>query len=258
MENGENKSLDILGVKPVADSMKICTQAAIDGASAFLGRICLPAAEEFGLLLQDKVRNWRQNNSVKMIHDAEIKFNKFNGNIEKHAHPRLVSKIIEQGSWVDEDMVQAMWAGLLASSCTEDGKDESNLIFTSILGQITSLQGRVVNYSCENAKIYITQAGWIAAEEMLVVDLKVLEKITECSDFHRLDRELDHLRSLELIQGGFDPNSTNADITPSALALQLYVRSQGYIGSPIDYFGLEKKNDLDATQQEGQPEGEVQ
>ncbi len=241
MENSENKSLDILGVRPVADSMKICTQAAIDGASAFLGRICLPAAEEFGLLLQDKVRNWRQNNTVKMIQEAEIKFNKFNRNIDKHAHPRLVSKIIEQGSWVDEDIVQGMWAGLLASSCTEDGQDESNLIFTSILERITSLQARVINYSCENAKIYITRAGWISAKEILSVELKVLEEITECSDFHRLDRELDHLRALELIHVGFRPHSTNADITPSALALQLYVRSQGYIGSPIDYFGLEKK-----------------
>ncbi len=241
MENVENKSLDILGVKPVADSMKIGTQAAIDGASAFLGRICLPAAEEFGLLLRDKVRNWRQNNTVKMIQEAETKFNKFNGDIEKHAHPRLVSKIIEQGSWVDDDLVQGMWAGLLASSCTEDGQDESNLIFTSILGQITSLQARVINYSCENAKIHITPAGWISANEVLSIKLEVLEGITECSDFHRLDRELDHLRALALIHLGFDTHSTSADITPSALALQLYVRSQGYIGSPIDYFDLEKK-----------------
>lgn len=221
--------------------MKICTQGAIDGASAFLGRICLPAAEEFGLLLQDKVSNWRQTNTVKMLQKAEKRFNKFDGNTGKRAHPRLVSKIIEQASWVDEDLVQSMWGGLLASSCTDDGEDESNLIFTSILGQITSLQARVINYSCGNAKIHITRAGWISAEEMLLVELKVIEEITECSDFHRLDRELDHLRALQLINGGFDPHSTNADITPSALALQLYVRSQGYLGSPIEYFGLEKK-----------------
>jgi len=81
-----------------------------------------------------------------MIREAEIKFNKYNRDINKHAHPRLVSKIIEQGSWVDEDIVQGMWAGLMASSCTEDGQDESNFIFISILGQITSLQARVIKY----------------------------------------------------------------------------------------------------------------
>ena len=51
---------------------------------------------------------------------------------------------------------------------------------------------------------------------------------------------MDHLRGQELIIGGFNANSNseNANITPTALALQLYVRCQGYIGSPCDYFGL--------------------
>jgi hypothetical protein len=39
--------------------------------------------------------------------------------------------------------------------------------------------------------------------------------------------------------GGFSQDSTDADITPSGLALQMYVRSQGYIGTPNDYFGIE-------------------
>ena len=42
----DDKSLDILGIKPVADSVNRLTRAAVDGASAFLSRICLPAAEE--------------------------------------------------------------------------------------------------------------------------------------------------------------------------------------------------------------------
>jgi hypothetical protein len=128
MENGKNKSLDIFGIKPIADSTKACTQAAIDGASAFLGRICLPATEEFGLLLQDKVKYWRQNNTIKMLQMAEAKLNKSDGDVKKHAHPRLVSNIIQQGSWVDEDIVQGMWAGVLASSCTDEGQEEAELL----------------------------------------------------------------------------------------------------------------------------------
>lgn len=46
----DNKSLDVLGVKPIADSVNTVTKGTVDGASAFLSRICLPAAEEFGLL----------------------------------------------------------------------------------------------------------------------------------------------------------------------------------------------------------------
>ncbi|WP_236445532.1 hypothetical protein, partial [Pseudomonas syringae] len=68
----------------------------------------------------------------------------------------------------------------------------------------------------------------------------------------QLDRELDHLRHLGVIESGFDINTTVADITPTALGLQLYVRSQGYIGSPIAYFELrgpvEMKTPLDVRQ----------
>ncbi len=46
---------------------------------------------------------------------------------------------------------------------------------------------------------------------------------------------------LELIHVGFYQHSTNADITPTALSLQLNLRSQGYIGFPIDYFGFENE-----------------
>lgn len=240
-KENSNKSIDILGIKPVGDSIKSVTKATIDGAAAFLSRICLPAAEEFGLLLQDKVKNWRQNNIIRMLLKSEEKFNKFNKHQGGHAHPRLVSQIIEHGSWVDDQGVQELWAGLLSSSCSEDGLDESNLIFISILAQLTSLQARIINFACENAKKSITKAGWITTNAELSIELKGLEKITLCSDFHRLDRELDHLRSLELVHEGFYPDSTKAGITPTALALQLYVRCQGFIGSPIEYYGLQKK-----------------
>jgi hypothetical protein len=64
MAEDESKSLDILGLKPYGDSVKVVTQAAVDGAAAYLGKICLPAAEEFGLLLKDKVSRWRAANAV--------------------------------------------------------------------------------------------------------------------------------------------------------------------------------------------------
>jgi hypothetical protein len=67
MTENESKSLDVLGVRPVEEAISHATKAAIDGASAFLARICLPAAEEFGLLLQDKVRAWRVRNAVLVV-----------------------------------------------------------------------------------------------------------------------------------------------------------------------------------------------
>ena len=243
MDEKESKSLDIFGLKPVSDSIKTVTQAMIEAASAFLSRICLPAAEEFGLLLRDKVHHWRETNKVKILQKAEEKLNKFSSKEDKHAHPRLIAEILNKGSWVANAEIQDMWAGLLASACTNDGSDESNLIFINILAQLTSLQANILNYGCENAKKELAKAGWITSGDQLMVSLGELQTITGCSDFHRLDRELDQLRNFGLIgyglgSGGFGPDSTDADISPTGLALQMYVRCKGFIGDPIEFFGL--------------------
>jgi len=135
-EEHESRSLDLLGVKPIADSVNRLTRAAIEGASAFLGRICLPAAEELGLLFRDKVANWRARNAVLVVEAAREKLEQQRPTSDKvQAHPRILGSIIDNCSWTDDAELQDLWAGLLASSCTSDGKDESNLIFTNLLGQ---------------------------------------------------------------------------------------------------------------------------
>jgi hypothetical protein len=237
MTDENSKSLDILGAKPITDSIYTVTKAVVDGASAFLSRICLPAAEEFGLLLRDIVSHWRAKNAVSIVQKAERKLIKSNLDSEVYAHPRLVASIIENGSWIDMEFVQDMWAGLLSSSCTKDGKDESNIIFINLLNQITSSEAKIFNTCCEKAKKYRSQGGWIFAQEF-ILELSELQAITAINDVHRLDGELDHLRALELIHGGFDPNTTNAPIKPTPLGLHMYVRCQGFNGSPVEFFGL--------------------
>jgi hypothetical protein len=248
MDEKDSKSLDLFGIKPIADTIRTVTDAMVEGASAFLSRICLPAAEEFGLLLRDRVHYWREKNKVNMLQKAEEILNKFSSGKDKHAHPRLVAEILNKGSWEANEEVQDMWAGLLASACTTDGSDESNLVFINILAQLTSLQAKILNYGCENAKKKLTEAGWITSGDMLTVCLAEIQTITGCNDFHRLDRELDQLRNLGLIgyglaAGGFDQHSTDADITPTGLALQMYVRCKGFIGNPSEFFNLERTED---------------
>ena len=151
----------------------------------------------------------------------------------------MLSSIIEHVSWTDDEDIQEMWSGLLTSSCTKDGKDDSNLIFINTLSQLTNLQVKILNFACNNAKKYASIAGWIGAEE-LTLTIEKLQEVSQIEDFHRLDRELDHLRALDLLDdGGFDPNSTDAIITPTPLALHLFVRCQGSFEDPIKYFGDE-------------------
>ena len=147
----EDKSIDLLGVKPIARSVEKVTEGAVDGASAFLSRICLPAAEEFGILLRDKVSNWRAKNAIKIIEKSQLLLNEKLSKVVLQAHPRIIYGALESGSWAEDDYMQNLWAGLLASSCTEDGKDESNLIFINILAQLTSGQVALVKYACDHA-----------------------------------------------------------------------------------------------------------
>ena len=233
--SNDNKSIDVLGVKPIADSVNKITDGTVNGASAFLSRICLPAAEEFGLLLKDKVSSWRSKNAVEIANKAQALLDDQINKTILHAHPRIVYAAIENGSWAEDDFMQKLWAGLLASSCTETGKDESNLILVNLLSQLTTSQALLVSHICQSCKTYQTQAGWIASQPFHM-ELEELVAVMKTSDIYQIDRELDHLRGMELISTGFTPEQTKADVTPHALCLNLYVRSQGYIGNPSDYF----------------------
>src|SRR5262245_44901711 len=100
----DDHSLDVLGTKPLAEA----TQSALDGVGTFLGRICMPAAEEFGLLLRDKVSRWRANNASRVAKAAEALIESRPDGDKLQAHPRIVWSIVEHSSWTDEDVIQSM------------------------------------------------------------------------------------------------------------------------------------------------------
>ena len=240
MPENESRSLDVLGIKPVADAFSHITKATVDGAFAFLSRICLPAAEEFGLLVQDRVRAWRATNAVRVVAAAQAHSEKYFPNQESQAHPRLVAAVLDHGSWSDDEMLQDLWGGLLASSSSKDGRDDSNLIFVNLLSQLTALQVSVLAYGCQECEKMVTQSGLIMPPQGPYIDFSMLQSIAGTEDIHRIDRELDHLRGLGLIHGGIDIDSEPlaVDITPTALALNLYVRCHGFHGSPVEFFCL--------------------
>lgn len=246
MNDPETPTKDLLGLGPYGETLKVLAE----GAVTFLSRICGPAADEFGLILRDKVHLWRLKNTVRIILKAEDLLHAAAEGENRMAHPRIVWGIIEEGSWTDSASVQELWAGLLASSCTPDGTDESNLLFVNLLAQLSSSQVRILQYACQNATKEVTDAGWIHAQ-LVNCTLHKLQDLSGVSDPHRLDREMDHLASLGLLSGGggfdaYDKNAT-AYITPSPLALHLYVRCTGSLDDPVTFFGLMR----------GQPNGDA-
>jgi hypothetical protein len=251
MNDDNSNSLDIFGIKAygetantlakgVVTNTTLVTESAIKSAVAFLNLICRPAAGEFGLLLKDKVKMWRANNAVAIVQKAEKTLGEASS--KRQVHPKLAFAVIEKGSWEDNDTVQTMWAGLLASSCTNDGRDNSNLIFINLLENMTSGEAALLSYLIENAHKNFTVNGVLYRGRR--IDPIEYRTITGKDDPNAVGFELDHLASLGIItkDAVLATDKLVAFVTPTPLGMHLYVRCQGFTGSPEEYF---RQNPLD-------------
>ena len=141
-----DKSLDILGVKPVAKAIEHASVKTIDGISAFFGAICMPAAAEFGLLLKDRVAKFRQDNLQKIAEKTKAKIEHLKVEPTGDCNPRLIQEAIEQGSWSDDSCIQDMWAGLIAAAADTAPAADDSLIYTETLRRLTPFQARLLNH----------------------------------------------------------------------------------------------------------------
>lgn len=235
METTETQ--DLLSQK----SMERTLDKTVDGLGSFLGKICMPVADELGLYFQDKVRFWRYNNINEVLKRAEERLNESGGIKGRSVHPLLAWKILENGSFADTEYLQDYWAGLLASSCT-DGQDDSNRMFVDILSQLTTLQVKVIEFSCLNSEKEHTRQGFLISKNLIRYRNEVQE-ICGTNDIHRIDRELDKLSSMGLISGagqygGFDPDADIAHLKPTPLCLHLYAKCKGCQGSLEEFYGV--------------------
>jgi len=244
MSEDKEKGIDILNLDAIGKPLDTATKSVFEGAGVFLSKICLPAAEEFGLLLKDKVSIWRAKNMAEVVNKAAKKMNQDTENNKKHGHPRLVCSALNNSSWIDVEEVQDMWAGLLTSSCTYDGKDDSNLIFINILAQMTSPEVKILNFVCKKAKMEADSLGLVTANSFRTTKDE-LSAVSEINDVYRIDRELDHLNALDLIEGyfGLGPDDEEIDdsdayLEPTPLGINMYVRSQGSLLPPVKFFNI--------------------
>ncbi len=259
-EDSPDKSVSLINLGSLTKPIDTLTKGLVDGAGAFLSRISLPAAEEFGLALRDKVSSWRTLNAAKIALKAERIMNEQGDVEQKHAHPRLVWATLENGSWTADEELQDMWAGLLASSCTEGGNDESNLIFVNLLSQLTTSEAKLLTYLCQQAQKVTNPIGVVGAYTVEISKERLMD-VTGVNDRHQINRELAHLNALELIHGQFGsepeteeteayshldllnqwvhtPDFDVANIYPTHLGISLYVRCEGSLLPPAEYFQL--------------------
>lgn len=250
--------LDVAGAEALSKAVAKASDATVDGASAFLSRICLPGAEEFGYLLRDRISGWRQRNGLKIAAKAERLAAKLGAMGDLSVHPRLACMAIDDGSWAETDEVQDMWAGLLIASHSNNGESDANLVFLNLLKQLTKQQARLFNHFCSTCGKIRSPVGFVHARPLTMTVADLLG-VAGTENPHEIDVNLDYLRELGLLNpnGGFNAAALEliADVTPSAFGLSFYARCQGFVGDASSYY-VDAVNITTAMQMD-QREGEA-
>ena len=200
------------------------------GSISFLRQLCPSAAEEIRQLLREGLGNRRDASAVEIAGKAERLLASRSGAGTLLAHPQLLLRILEDGSWSEEDWVRQLWARLLVASCTVDGQDDSNLVFVDLLSRLSPVQFRILTAACTRST-KSTSGPVVTLSRPYVCKAEELVAITNKQNLLSIDRDIAYLSELELIAKSVRTSSLmaneNVDITPTNLGLKLYARCTG-------------------------------
>ena len=112
-------------------------------AKGLLEKLCGPAVEEIGLLLQDRVRVYRLKNQLRMLGKVQAMLK--DGD-EIHAVPlRTLLPLLEGASLEDNDELSNKWAGLLASAASSGDMSLTHPGFPRILSEMSPQEALILD-----------------------------------------------------------------------------------------------------------------
>lgn len=151
-DNSIDVTVDLLGTKALAVAAEHASKSVVDGVGKFLSAICMPAAEEIGLVLRDQVARLRRKNLEAIVEKTEAKLAAQGETPTGSCSPLLIRNVIEEASWVDDDCIQDMWAGLLATASVSEADD--SVLYTDVLKRLSPFQARVINLVYGDPRAY--------------------------------------------------------------------------------------------------------
>lgn len=198
----------------------------------FLQRICPLASEEIRHAFIDRLSNKRVSSAVEIALQAEHVLEPHGRSSKVLAHSDVLMKIVESGSWIEDNWIRRMWAGLLVSSCDADGQDTSNLPFIDLLARLTPIHLRILSFVCQK---YEEAAAAEASPGRLDVYCTA-EELTIAADSHsfaRIQQTVGQLSGFGLLVESARPSyfsvtdKEKTRTTPTAMGLKMYVRCHG-------------------------------
>ncbi len=229
----------------------ILSEFRLSRALAFLCRICPSATQELKLLFREGLGNLRAGHAISIAHRAEIMLAAEPDFDRKRAPESVTLRVVKEGSWADDPATQNLWAGILVTACTLMGDDESNLPSIDLLAEMATVDTRLYVEACSKApKVFATNGAVSARALMRTADEMI--QLTGTKDLSKIDRNILQLSILGLLEprekAKYFSFAQTANLTPTALGLELYARCQGHRGAPFEYYSKENKADASAAQ----------
>ncbi len=118
------------------DITSTAIEKGIDLAKDFLDKLIIPAVEETGLLLKDKVTLWKFKNQVRILNKAKS-YCEQNNISPKTISLKLLCPLLDNAALEEEEELQDKWA-ILLSNLVDSDQNIENHVFPYILGQIST------------------------------------------------------------------------------------------------------------------------
>jgi len=201
-------------------------------ALGFLRQICPSAMEEMKLALHKRLSNKRVASAVEIGLKAQELLRRREPHAKVQAHSDMVRRILENGSWTEDDWIRQWWAGLLASSCSAGAPDTSNSVFIDLLAKLTPVHLHVLDFVCRKAAERI-EAGEPASKVDLYCTSEELIEAVGSHSLARIQQTMGQLSSLALLAESNKPSyvavtdKVKTRATPTALGLTMYARCKG-------------------------------
>jgi hypothetical protein len=201
-------------------------------ALGFLRRICPATTEEMQQSLHKRLSSKRVTTAVEIALGAEELLAQVAPRAKVQAHPDMVRRILENGSWTEDHAIRQWWAGLLASACSTETPDGSNSVFIDLLSKLMPVHLRVMEFVCPRANDRIAAGEPAATLEVYCTSEELIEAVGS-QTISRIHQTMGQLSSLALLAETNKPSYVDVTdkmktrATPTALGLKMYARCHG-------------------------------
>lgn len=189
--------------------------------------LCPEAVEKASSMLRKDFSSVRIRDSLRLLELADKMLAKRAGRDALRAPAGLVLRILEMGSWASEPWTQELWAGLLVTSATADGNDQTNVELVETLSQLAPVHLRIL----ELASARCDESAASGAAEMPTFTIRELTKLLDLSNQTKTLRSVGEMSERGLMTPAKRPLSDSADdnarTSVTALGMELHARCHG-------------------------------